>query len=111
MSGSELKIVDKHYVYILSSKAKVLYIGMTNDISRRVYEHKNKMNIGFTARYNVDSLVYYEEVANEVAASKREKQLKGWLRCKKIKLIESKNPNWEDLSKPWLDELMGKEKK
>lgn len=93
----------------MSSKAKVLYVGMTNDISRRVYEHKNKMNIGFTAKYNVDCLVYFEEVANKVSAIRREKQLKGWIRDKKIKLVEIQNPNWEDLSKPWLDELMGKE--
>ena len=102
--------MEKYYVYIMSSKAKVLYVGMTNDIAIRVYEHKNKMNIGFTAKYNVDNLVYYEEVVDKVAAINREKQLKGWLREKKIKLIETQNPNWEDLSKPWLDDLMGKEK-
>ena len=100
--------MDKHYVYIMSSKTKVLYVGMTNNIARRVYEHKNKTNVGFTAKYNVDSLVYFEKVENEVTAKKREKQLKGWLREKKIKLIEEKNPNWEDLSAPWLDKLIGK---
>jgi len=56
--------MEKHYVYILSSKAKVLYVRKTNDLARRIYEHKNKINIGFTARYNVDSLVYYEKVDN-----------------------------------------------
>lgn len=70
-------IMEKHYVYIMSSKTRVLYTGKTNNLARRVYEHKNKMNHGFTAQYNIDSLVYYEEVDDDVAASKREKQIKG----------------------------------
>jgi len=97
------------YVYIMSSKAKVLYIGMTNNIARRVYEHKNKMNIGFTSRYNINSLVYFETVANEISAIKREKQLKGWLREKKIKLIETSNPNWDDLSSSVMEKILGKQ--
>ena len=97
-----------HFVYIMSSKAKVLYVGMTNNLARRIYEHKNKMNIGFTAKYNVNSLVYFEETEDEVKAMKREKQLKGWLRKKKIKLIETTNPNWDDLSNPWMDSILGK---
>lgn len=92
--------MEKHYVYIMSSKGKVLYTGMTNNLARRIYEHKNKINHGFTAQYNIDSLVYYEEVDDELAAKKREKQIKGWLREKKIKLIEQKNLQWEDLSAP-----------
>lgn len=100
--------MDTYYVYILSSKAKVLYVGMTNNLARRMYEHKNKLNPGFTAKYNVDSLVYFEEVENEMAAKKREKQIKGWLREKKIKLIESKNPEWRDLSASFLDRVLGK---
>ncbi|MEW6196182.1 MAG: GIY-YIG nuclease family protein [Bacteroidota bacterium] len=100
--------MDKYYVYIMSSKNKVLYAGMTNNLARRMYEHKNKMNVGFTAKYNVDRLVYFEEADTELKAKKREKQLKGWLREKKIKLIETKNPMWEDLSEPWMDKLLGK---
>jgi|GEM_PF-1421486 len=92
----------------MSSKAKVLYVGMTNNLARRVYEHKNKINIGFTAKYNVDSLVYFEETEDEITAKKREKQIKGWLRKKKIKLIETTNPNWDDLSTPWMDSILGK---
>ncbi len=102
--------MDKYYVYIMSSNTKVLYVGMTNNIARRVYEHKNKMNIGFTAKYNVDNLVYFEELADEISAVKREKQLKGWLRGKKIELVEAINPEWKDLSAPWLDKLMGKDR-
>ncbi|MEW5842042.1 MAG: GIY-YIG nuclease family protein [Bacteroidota bacterium] len=93
-------ISENHYLYIMSSKAKVLYVGMTNNLARRVYEHKNKINIGFTAKYNVNSLVYFEETGNEISARKREKQIKGWLRKKKINLIETTNPNWDDLSSP-----------
>lgn len=100
--------MGNYYVYIMSSKTRVLYIGMTNNLFRRMYEHKNKINKGFTAKYNVDNLVYFEEVNDEVTAGKREKQLKGWLRIKKIKLIESLNPKWNDLSAAVLDEVMGK---
>lgn len=100
--------MNNHYVYILSSKNRVLYTGMTNNLARRIYEHKNKMNIGFTAKYNVDRLVYFEEVENETKAKKREKQIKGWVREKKINLIETFNPSWEDLSDPWMSKLLGK---
>ena len=93
----------------MSSKAKVLYVGMTNNLSRRMYEHKNKMNIGFTAKYNVNQLVYFEEAENRVSALKKEKQIKGWLRIKKIELIENKNPGWNDLIDDFLDKILGKE--
>ena len=101
--------MEKHYVYIMSSKAKVLYVGMTNNLPRRMYEHKNKMNIGFTAKYNVNQLFYFEEVENRVSALKREKQIKGWLRIKKIELIENKDPDWNDLIDDFLDKILGKE--
>lgn len=101
--------MEKHYVYIMSSKARVLYVGMTNNLPRRMYEHKNKINIGFTAKYNVNQLVYFEEVENRIAAIKRERQLKGWLRKRKIELIENKNPNWDDLIDDFLDKILGKE--
>ena len=83
-------------------------MGKTNNLARRVYEHKNKMDIGFTAKYNVDKLVYFEEVENAITATKREKQIKGLLREKKIKLIELMNPDWDDLSKQWIYKILGK---
>ena len=87
-----------YYVYILTSlHNKVLYTGVTNNLKRRVYEHKNKLVEGFTKRYNVDKLVYFERYTDVRAALNREKEIKGWLRVKKQALIETENPNWEDL--------------
>jgi putative endonuclease len=76
-------------------------VGVTNDLVRRVYEHKNKMVDGFTKKYNLTILVYYEETGDIQSAIEREKQIKGWLRNKKIALIESVNPHWNDLSEGW----------
>ncbi|MBC8042692.1 MAG: GIY-YIG nuclease family protein [Rhizobacter sp.] len=90
-----------YYVYILASPSRVLYVGVTNNLERRMYEHKQKLVEGFTSEYNVTELVYYESTSDISAAIGREKQLKGWTRAKKIKLIESKNPEWEDLSAEW----------
>lgn len=85
-------------VYILTNVTnRVLYIGVTNDLHRRLYEHKNELIEGFTKKYHVHKLVYYETTENANAAIHREKQLKGLLRSKKIELINSKNPNWSDL--------------
>ncbi|MBQ8881440.1 MAG: GIY-YIG nuclease family protein [Oscillospiraceae bacterium] len=88
-----------YYVYILTNTHKtVLYTGITNDLIRRVYEHKHHLDRkSFTAQYNVENLVYYEVTTNPEAAIAREKQIKGWNRARKDKLIESKNPNWIDL--------------
>ena len=87
------------YVYILTNKANnVLYIGMTNDIQRRMTEHKNEMIDGFSKRYHTHKLVYFEEYGHSIEAISREKQLKGYKRFKKIALIEKMNPNWNDLS-------------
>ena len=87
------------YVYILcSQKNGTLYIGVTNDISRRIDEHKNKMVPGFTAKHSVCHLIYYEEFDSICYAISREKQLKKWNRSWKIKLIEESNPEWLDLS-------------
>ena len=88
-----------YYVYILTNAHRtVLYTGVTNDLVRRVYEHKHHLDReSFTARYNVEYLVYYEAVSNVEAAILREKQIKGWNRKHKNKLIESKNPSWADL--------------
>jgi putative endonuclease len=90
--------VKTYSVYIMASLSGVLYIGVTNDLERRVFEHKNKAVPGFSARYNVQKLVYFEFFADVRAAIAREKQLKGWLRKRKIALIESTNPQWNDLS-------------
>lgn len=86
------------YVYIMSNKNNnVLYIGVTNDLVRRVYEHKNKILKGFTAKYNVDKLVYYECFDDELSAIQREKNLKNWHKEWKEKLINQMNPLWDDL--------------
>ena len=89
----------QYYVYILTnSYHTVLYTGVTNDLIRRIYEHRNHLDKGsFTAQYNVDQLVYYEITSDVNAAIEREKQIKGWNRKRKNKLIECKNPNWDDL--------------
>ena len=94
-----------YYVYILAnSNNRVIYTGVTNDLVRRVYEHKQHMDkSSFTARYNVDKLVYYEDTPSNLAAIEREKQIKGWNRKRKNKLVESKNPNWKELYDDILD--------
>jgi putative endonuclease len=91
----------KFYVYILASKSRVLYTGITDDIWRRVWQHRNDVNPGFTRDYRVHRLVYYETFKYVGNAIRREKVIKGWLRRKKIALIESHNPTWEDLSVDW----------
>ena len=88
----------KYYIYILTNKSKTLYIGITNNLMRRMAEHKSGQIKGFTAKYNIGRLAYFEEYNNPRDAIIREKQLKGWLRRKKIHLINSVNPNWDDLS-------------
>ncbi|PIQ11363.1 MAG: hypothetical protein COW71_00915 [Ignavibacteriales bacterium CG18_big_fil_WC_8_21_14_2_50_31_20] len=90
--------MKNYYVYILASKKDgVIYIGVTNDLIRRVYEHKNKLIDGFTKKYNVNKLVYYEICRNVNEAIKREKQMKKWLREWKTNLIEENNTLWNDL--------------
>jgi putative endonuclease len=87
-----------YYVYILANWSnKVLYIGVTNNLERRLYEHKNKLIKGFTEKYNVNKLVYFDSTTDVKAAIEREKQIKGWTRLKKSNLIESINPHWKDL--------------
>lgn len=93
-----------YYVYILTNYfATVLYVGMTNDLHRRVFEHKNKLVDGFTKKYNLDRLVYFEETSDVREAIQREKQLKGWLRRRKAELVETTNPWWHDLSDGWYE--------
>jgi putative endonuclease len=89
------------HVYILASRTRVLYVGITGDLARRLYEHRNKLVPGFTARYHVDRLVFIEATSDALAAIAREKQIKGWLRRKKVELIETENPQWRDLSEDW----------
>ena len=89
-----------YYVYILTSKSNaVLYVGVTNNLQRRMIEHKNEQNEGFTKRYHIHKLVYFEEYSEINDAIAREKQLKRWVRAKKNWLVETKNPNWDDLGK------------
>ena len=96
--------MKEYYVYIMSSDNKnTIYIGVTNDLERRVFEHKNKIIKGFTEKYNCVNLVYFEEHNQIVEAIYREKQLKKWNRDWKNQLIEKENPNWLDLSKEWSD--------
>jgi putative endonuclease len=87
-----------YFVYILASKINgTLYIGITSNLEKRVWEHKNKIIKGFTEKYGVDKLVYYEQTENVESALTREKQLKKWKREWKIKLIQENNPEWKDL--------------
>ncbi len=92
-----------YYIYILTNKSRTLYTGYSKDLRRRVREHKMKRGSRFTAKYNINKLVYFEEQTDWHLAKVREKQIKGWLRAKKIALVESMNPKWEDLSIKLLD--------
>jgi putative endonuclease len=94
-------MAKEYYVYIMTNKSKTLYTGVTNNLVRRVDEHKSKKFSGFTSRYNITKLVYFEAGDHINDAIAREKQIKGWLRTKKIALIESINPDWKDLSEDW----------
>ena len=91
--------MKQYYVYILTSwDDAVMYIGVTNNLERRIYEHKNKLVKGFTEKYNVTKLVYIEEAGDPASAIAREKQLKSWRREKKNALVAASNPEWKDLS-------------
>ena len=91
----------QYYVYIMASRGKTLYVGVTNNLERRVYEHKSGFISGFTKKYKVTKLVYHEETSDIGAAISREKQLKAWRRSKKVTLVESVNPLWEDIALRW----------
>ena len=90
-----------YFVYIIASESGTLYVGMTNNIKRRVFEHKTHRRQGFSDTYNVEKLLYFERFGDVEAAIKREKQIKSWRREKKIRLIDSDNAGWEDLSGDW----------
>jgi putative endonuclease len=93
-----------YYVYIMTNPWHTLYIGMTNDLPRRVWEHKQRHGSKFTAKYHLDRPAYYESTDDVTSAIEREKELKGWVRRRKVALIESVNPNWDDLSSGWFEE-------
>jgi putative endonuclease len=93
----------QYYVYIMTNNSRTLYTGVTDNLIRRVHEHKNKLVEGFTKKYNITKLVHYEITRDVQAAIRREKQIKGWLRRKKIALIEAGNPEWKDLSEGWYE--------
>jgi putative endonuclease len=87
--------------YIVASKSRTLYVGVTGDLLRRVFQHKQKAHDGFTSLYNCTRLVWHQQFSQVSDAIQREKELKGWTRAKKIALIQSTNPTWEDLSDQW----------
>jgi len=95
--------MNQYYVYIMTNRSRTLYTGMTNNIKKRVFEHKNKLNESFTKKYNITLLVYVETFRDVNSAIAREKVIKGWLRKKKVALIEKQNPEWNDLSENWYD--------
>ncbi len=94
---------DVYYTYIVASQSRTLYIGVTSDLRKRVWQHKWKEYEGFTCKYNCDRLVWFERFGEVSAAISREKQLKRWVRAKKIALIEKSNPTWNDLSRDWYE--------
>ncbi len=94
------------YIYIATNKSRTLYIGVTNNLERRMWEHRQKIGSKFAAKYNITQLVYYETFDDIRDAIAREKQLKKWRRGKKVWLIERENPDWKDLSADWYDDIV-----
>ena len=102
--------MKQYYVYILASRRNgTLYVGVTNDLLRRMYEHRHGLVPGFTKKYGVHILVYYEETPDVKAAIAREKQIKKWNRAWKLEIIESMNPDWNDLSAEWFSDQLADE--
>ena len=93
--------MNDYYVYIISSYRGTLYTGVTSDLERRVYEHRQQIKRGFTSKYKVSKLVCFDHTDDVKSAIAREKQIKGWVRSKKVALIESLNPEWMDLAETW----------
>ena len=93
-----------YFVYILASSSRRTYIGVTSNLIRRMWQHRTKAIKGFTADYNINSLVFFEGTSDAVSAISREKELKAWRRAKKVALIEKQNPDWRDLSIDWFRE-------
>ncbi|HXR37659.1 MAG TPA: GIY-YIG nuclease family protein [Terracidiphilus sp.] len=100
---------ELYFTYIVASRSRTLYIGVTSSLQKRMFEHKRKLHEGFTATYNCNRLVWFESYVDPSNAIAREKQLKGWTRVKKIALITKTNPTWIDLSEKWYprEELTG----
>lgn len=92
--------MKQYHVYVMVSQSKTLYVGATSSLSHRVEQHRDKAS-NFTSRYNISRLVYYEAAPDPMSAIAREKQIKGWTRAKKIALVESFNPEWDDLAESW----------
>ncbi len=104
--GSYYKVdleLRTYWVYIMSSKTRTIHVGVTNDLERRVLEHKSKQAAGFTKKYAATRLVYYEEFDSVYEAIEREKQIKAWRRPKKVELVNSLNPNWSDFAEDWIE--------
>jgi putative endonuclease len=97
-------VIRAYWVYILAIRSRVLYTGVTNDLVRRVKEHKQHLIPGFTEKYRVTRLVYFEELGDIREAIAREKQIKRWVRARKIELIEARNPTWADLAQNWFEQ-------
>jgi len=93
--------METYFVYILATRPRTLYTGITNNLERRVLEHKRRLVPGFTSHYRIHRLVYFESASDVREAIRREKQIKGWLRGKKLALVRSMNPEWRDLSEGW----------
>jgi putative endonuclease len=95
--------MNSYYVYILGNGKGTLYVGMTSDLERRMHEHKTKAVRGFTSKYNLNQLLFFEEFSDVYQALDQENRIKGWLRKKKLELVRSINPKFEDLSKDWFE--------
>ena len=95
-------VTRTYYVYIMSNTSKMLYTSVTGKLEARIFQHKSKQTDGFTKKYNLHRLVYFEAFGNIRDAIAREKQIKGWLRAKKVALLESVNPEWKDLAPEWM---------
>ena len=91
-------MTKKYYIYVLTNKSFTLYIGVTSNLVKRVYEHKHKFVKGFTEKYNINKLIYFEEYSDVLTAINREKQLKGWTRKKKIALIKKTNQTFQEIN-------------
>ena len=102
MDHTLMNISKYYYVYLLGNKSKMLYVGMTNNLERRLFEHKRKLNDSWATRYNLHKLLYFEVYLTPGEAITREKQIKKWSRRKKISLFRKSNPGWDDISENWV---------
>ena len=100
-SAGRMQRDKKAYVYILTNRSKTLYVGVTSNLERRIWEHKNHAFAGFTERYRIERLVWFEQYTFVRTAIAREKELKGWTRARKMALVVEKNPTWRDLAEDW----------